>query len=36
MDDTEKWLLDPKTSLDDIERIANGDDTEDTDLRPRG
>lgn len=32
MDDTEKWLLDPETTLEDIERIANT-DGEDTDLR---
>jgi hypothetical protein len=25
MDDIEKWLLDPSTTLEDIERVANGD-----------
>lgn len=31
MDDVEKWLLDPSTTQEDIERIANSEDeSEDT------
>ena len=28
MDDTEKWLLDPNTTQEDIERIANSEEDE--------
>jgi len=30
MDDTEKWLLDPSTTQEDIERIANSEEDEKT------
>lgn len=31
MDDVEKWLLDPKTTQEDIERIANSEENESED-----
>ena len=36
IDDVERWLLDPTTTLEDIERVANSDEdiSKDTPLRP--